>query len=49
MLQEEGLIIADAKAELDEIKDVTGLDLNYYIDEELEIDTLGGFVFHDVQ
>lgn len=47
LLQEEGLIIADARAELEEIKDATGLDLCSDIHcHELEIDTLGGYVFH---
>lgn len=50
MLQEEGLIIADARAELEEIKEATGLDLCSEIDcNELEIDTLGGYVFHLAQ
>lgn len=50
MLQEEGLIIADARAELEEIKDATGLDLiGKFGDEESEIDTLGGYVFHLTQ
>lgn len=50
MLQDEGLIIADARAELDEIKDATGLDLTSdEKDEELEIDTLGGYVFQLAQ
>ena len=50
MLQEEGLIIADARAELEEIKEATGLDLCSEINcDELEIDTLGGYVFHLAQ
>lgn len=50
MLQEEGLIIADARAELDEIKDATGLDLIDKLGEDdSEIDTLGGYVFHLTQ
>lgn len=50
MLQEEGLVIADARAELEEIKEATGLDLCSDIDcNELEIDTLGGYVFHLAQ
>ena len=50
MLQDEGLVIADARAELDEIKEAANLDLSEYIDcDELEIDTLGGYVFHLAQ
>ena len=50
VLQEEGLILADARAELDEIKEVTGLDLYEGLEEdELEVDTLGGLVFHLAQ
>lgn len=50
MLQDEGLIIADARAELEEIKEVTGVNLCQDCDvSELEIDTLGGYVFHLAQ
>lgn len=50
MLQDEGLIIADARAELEEIKEVTGINLCQDCDvSELEIDTLGGYVFHLAQ
>lgn len=50
MLQEEGLIIADARAELEEIKDATGLDLIDKLgNDDSEIDTLGGYVFHLTQ
>ena len=50
LLQDEGLIIADARAELDEIKEVTHLDLCKNLDcDTLEIDTLGGYVFHIAQ
>lgn len=49
MLQEEGLVIADARAELSEIKTATGLDLNNDQNEDLEIDTLGGYVFQLAQ
>ena len=49
-LQESGLIIADARAELEEIRETAHLDLCSEIDcEELEIDTLGGLVFHLAQ
>ena len=42
--------MADARAELDEIKEVTGLDLYEGLEEdELEVDTLGGLVFHLAQ
>ena len=50
MLQDEGLIIADARAELEEIKEAAHLDLCKNLDcDELEIDTLGGYVFHIAQ
>ena len=50
LLQEEGLILADARAELDEIQEVTGLDLYEGIDDDdLQVDTLGGLVFHLAQ
>lgn len=50
MLQNEGLIIADARAELEEIKEKTGLDLYPALGEDdLEVDTLGGLVFHLAQ
>ncbi|MBE6458612.1 MAG: HlyC/CorC family transporter [Alphaproteobacteria bacterium] len=50
-IQDNGEIIADAKAELDEIKEQTGLDLTTALnDEEKEdIDTLGGLVFQIAQ
>lgn len=49
-LQENGLIIADARAELEEINETAHLDLCSEINcEELEIDTLGGLVFHLAQ
>ncbi len=49
-VQDNGIIIADAKAELSEIKELTGVDLFPHLDEEeLEIDTLGGLVFHIAQ
>ena len=50
IVQENGIIIADAKAEIEEIKDTAGIDLSAGIDEEdMEIDTLGGLVFHIAQ
>lgn len=50
MLQDEGLIIADARAELEEIKEAAHFDLCKNLDcDELEIDTLGGYVFHIAQ
>lgn len=50
MLQEEGLILADARAEIEEIQEVTGIDLYEGIeDEDLEVDTVGGLVFHLAQ
>lgn len=50
-VQENGEIIADAKAELDEIKEQTGLDLTSALDEDEkeDIDTLGGLVFQIAQ
>lgn len=49
--QEKGMIIADARAELDEIKEAGGIDLYEGIEEsdEADIDTLGGLVFHIAQ
>lgn len=50
LLQEKGVVIADARAELSEIKEVSGIDLYKGIEnEEFEIDTLGGLVFHLTQ
>lgn len=50
-VQDNGEIIADAKAELDEIKEQTGLDLTIALDddEKEDIDTLGGLVFQIAQ
>ena len=50
-VQENGEILADAKAELDEIKEQTGLDLASALDddEKEDIDTLGGLVFQIAQ
>ena len=48
-LQEKGLFVADAKAYLDEIKDITGLDLDSTDEEGNEVDTLGGYVFELAQ
>lgn len=50
-VQENGEIVADAKAELDEIKEQTGLDLTAALDEDAkeDIDTLGGLVFRIAQ
>lgn len=49
--QEKGMIIADAKAELDEISETSGINMYEGIpeEEEAEIDTLGGLVFHIAQ
>lgn len=50
MLQEGGLIVADARAELEEIEETAHINICRSIDcEELEIDTLGGLVFHLAQ
>lgn len=51
LLQEKNVIIADARAELDEIKGISNLDLyeGLEADEEEDIDTLGGLVFHIAQ
>lgn len=47
---QEGLVVADARAELSEIKEIAGIDLEAdFPDEELSIDTLGGLVFHIAQ
>lgn len=50
-IQENGEIVADAKAELDEIKEQTGLDLTAALNEDAkeDIDTLGGLVFQIAQ
>ncbi len=50
-MQENGTIIADAKADLSEIKDVCDIDLTTGLSEEevADIDTLGGLVFHLAQ
>lgn len=48
-LQEKGLYIADAKAWLDEVKEVTGIDFTENNDENDEVDTLGGYVFELAQ
>lgn len=48
--QEKGVVVADARAELSEIKEISGLDLYKDIEEDdPEIDTLGGLVFHIAQ
>jgi CBS domain containing-hemolysin-like protein len=45
--QDKHLIITDAKAELEELRDVTKLDLYEEVErEDLDIDTIGGYVFH---
>lgn len=50
LMQEENMIVADARAELDEIKDISGIDLYEGLDDsEEDIDTLGGLVFHIAQ
>ena len=44
------MIVADARAELEELNDVADFNVCGDIDcEELEIDTLGGLVFHLAQ
>lgn len=50
-VQENGEIIADATAELSEIKDTIGIDLIKKLDadEAEDVDTLGGFVFNLAQ
>ncbi len=50
-IQENGTIIADAKAEIPEIKEICNLDLTTGLDEEeaSDIETLGGLVFHLAQ
>lgn len=50
MFQNDGLVIADARSELDEIKEATGLDLSGQVtDENQEIDTIGGYIFNLAQ
>lgn len=50
LMQEKNMIVADARAELDEIKEISGIDLYEGLDEsEEDIDTLGGLVFHITQ
>ncbi len=49
-LQDNGIVIADAKAELSEIEEAAKINLSGHLeDEELDIDTLGGLVFHIAQ
>ena len=50
-VQSNGEVIADAKAELHEIKEASGLDLTRELDAETkaDVDTLGGFVFNLAQ
>lgn len=48
-LQEKGLYVADAKAYLDEVKEVTGIDFTENNEENDEVDTLGGYVFELAQ
>lgn len=50
-VQTGGEVVADAKAELDEIKEASGIDLAKELDEDDagEVDTLGGFVFNLAQ
>ena len=49
-LQDNGIVIADAKAELSEIEEAAKISLSGHLDdEELDIDTLGGLVFHIAQ
>lgn len=48
-LQEQGAFIADAKAYLDEVREVTGLALGEENEEENEVDTIGGYVFELAQ
>ena len=48
-VQNDGSILADAAVELDEIKEVSGLDLSTDLDDDSEIDTLGGLIFQITQ
>ncbi|MBR1648888.1 MAG: HlyC/CorC family transporter [Alphaproteobacteria bacterium] len=48
-LQEKGYFIADAKAYLDEVKEVTGIDFSRTNEDDDEIDTIGGYVFELAQ
>lgn len=47
MMQGKNKILVDAEAELDDIKEATGLDLTEdYSQNGMELDTIGGYVFH---
>ncbi len=48
-LQGQGAFIADAKAYLDEVREVTGLAFGEENEEENEVDTIGGYVFELAQ
>lgn len=49
-IQEDGSILADARVELSDLKEVSEIDFCTYLkDEEQEIDTIGGLVFHLAQ
>ena len=48
-LQDKGFFVADAKAYLDEVEEVTGLRFGEKNDEDAEVDTLGGYVFELAQ
>jgi len=48
-LQGQGAFVADAKAYLDEVREVTGLSLGEEAEEENEVDTIGGYVFELAQ
>ncbi|MBQ1612127.1 MAG: magnesium/cobalt efflux protein, partial [Alphaproteobacteria bacterium] len=48
-LQGQGAFVADAKAYLDEVREVTGLSFGEKDEEGNEVDTLGGYVFELAQ
>ena len=51
-MQDKGLIVADTRVSLDHFKEITGIDLcgneNNCVDD-IELDTLGGYIFHFAQ
>lgn len=49
LVQENGTIIADAKAELAELEEIANLKFNIDENAAADIDTLGGLVFHLIQ
>ena len=48
-LQDKGFFVADAKAYLDEVEEITGIGIGKDDDGNSEVDTLGGYVFELAQ